>query len=350
MTLADWQKELADLGPATPNRVAFAAAHVVIEDEAGECVDWAATDAQRTFLDGHGFGVAEAMDTAQRFDLGWSVAKTLIERTSALQLENGFAAGASADHTQANFPAELAVAVAWQVDFIREAGGLPVILPMPALAAKQASADEFVQVYADILAASEGPILLHWLGPMFLAGLESYFPEDSFERIMALDTDRIVGAKISLLDANREISIRQGLASDGQVIYTGDDLNFSELIAGVGDQVGEYSHALLGILNGITRPSGLALKFLAHGLHRRFLEIMKPCEKLSRHIFQNPTCHYKAGLAYLSWLDGRQSNPWLPLRADRERNASHYATLLNLALDAQVFADASAAKAKAKIF
>ena len=113
MTLADWQKELADLGPSTPNRVAFAAAHVVVEDEAGECVDWAATDAQRAFLSGHGFGVAEAMDTAQRFDLGWSVAKTLIERTSALQLENGFAAGASADHTQANSPVELVVAVAW---------------------------------------------------------------------------------------------------------------------------------------------------------------------------------------------------------------------------------------------
>ena len=348
MTLSAWKKELTDLGPAIPNRVAYAAAHVVVKDESGESVDWAATDAQRIFLNRHGFGIAEAMDTAQRFDLGWDVAKTLIERTAALNLENGFAAGASGDHAKPGALVELSAAVAWQVNFIREAGGLPVILPMPVLAAKQASADEFVQVYADILTASQGPILLHWLGPMFLTGLENYFPDDSFERIMALDTDRIVGAKISLLDASREISIRQGLASAGQIIYTGDYFHFAELIAGVGDQVGEYSHALLGILDAIARPAGLAFQFLSHGLHHRFLEIMKPCENLSRHLFQDPTCHYKAGIAYLSWLDGRQVNPWLPLRADRERDASHYQTLLDLALDARVFADASAAKAKAK--
>ncbi|MCX8229117.1 MAG: DUF993 family protein [Planctomycetota bacterium] len=321
------------------NRKAYAAAHVVVQDEAGEVVDWEATDAQRTFLDTQGFGIAEAMDTAQRFDLGWGVAKTLMERTSALSLKNGFVAGASADQADPKSWKELAQAVAWQVNFIQDAGGLPVILPMPMLAEKQASSDVFVEVYEGILRESRGPVLLHWLGPMFLKDMEHYFPEKSFERIMALDTDRIVGAKISLLDAEREVSLRQSLALQGQVIYTGDDFHFSALIAGTGEGVGEYSHALLGILDGIARPASQAFQKLADGDHKEFLKIMKPCEDLSRHLFQAPTQHYKAGLAFLSWLDGRQENPWLPLRADKSRDEPYFQEIFKLALRAHVFLD-----------
>lgn len=347
MSLAAWQRELDDLGSATPNRIAYAAAHVVVDNENGEHVDREATDTQRTFLDQHGFGIAEAMDTAQRFELGWNVAKTLIERTAALKLKNGFSAGASADHREPQNHGELSSAVAWQVNFIRDLGGLPVILPMPVLATEKANADEFVKVYADILSASVGPVILHWLGAMFMEGLGYYFPEDSFERIMALDRDRIIGVKLSLLDADREIAIRQELAKSGQVVYTGDDFNFAKLIAGVGDQPGEYSHALLGILDAIARPAGLAFQFLSHGMQHKFLEIMNPCEKLSRHLFQNPTHHYKAGIAYLSWLDDRQSNPWLPLGSHLNRDADHFRTLFELAMDAHVFADPSFAENRA---
>lgn len=358
MNLDHFQSKLAQLDAAatTPSsRIAYAAAHIVVDDEAGTMPNLEATDQLRRFLDQQGFGIAEAMDTAQRFELGWKVARTLIERTARLDLKHGFAAGVSADHVApVESLAELATAVAWQVDFVRECGGLPVILPMPQLAHVGASADEYVSVYRHILDQSSGQVLLHWLGPMFLPGLDAYFPGDSFERIMDLDHERIIGIKLSLLDADREKSIRQALAPHGQFVYTGDDFNFAALIAGDGqtpgviEQRGEFSHALLGIFDAIARPAGVALRLLAHGQRDDYMELMVPCEELSRVIFENPTRHYKAGLAYLSWLDGRQDNPWLPQQTHRQRDAKHYALVLDLAFKARVFADPAAAKVRAE--
>jgi len=349
--LSAFEEELAGLGLATQNRSAYAAAHVVVSDEVGEVIDWETTDAQRVFLDGHGFGIAEAMDTAQRFELGWNTARTLIERTAGLGLAHGFCAGASADHEPGSdrLPLDrLAAAVAWQVNFVRERGGLPVLLPMPSLSARGCGPNDYVKVYRRIIDGSTGPVLVHWLGPMFLERLDGYFPGDSFERIMALDRERIVGVKFSLLDAAREKAIRAELAPHGQLVYTGDDLHFAELICGEdeGDDDDPFSHALLGILDGIPRPAGLALRFLAHGQRNRFMELMQPCEQLSRLLFEAPTRHYKAGLAFLSWLDGRQANPYLPLCAHRHRDDVHRARLFDLALEARVFADPEAARAR----
>ena len=99
---------------ATPVRLCFGAAHVVLHEsyralghrldapaDAAEIrahVDWDATMRIRRWLDDNGFGIAEAMDTAQRFFLGWDSARELIARTSALRLTHGFCAGAGTDH------------------------------------------------------------------------------------------------------------------------------------------------------------------------------------------------------------------------------------------------------------
>jgi hypothetical protein len=71
-------------------RVAFAAAHVVVdpirtlEPLTQPIVDWDATIAYREYLWSLGFGVAEAMDTAQRgMGLDWSLALELIKRSTA---------------------------------------------------------------------------------------------------------------------------------------------------------------------------------------------------------------------------------------------------------------------------
>jgi len=356
MNLDHFEGKLAQLDAAanvSSVRIAYAAAHVVVHDEAGTELDLEATDQQRVFLDQHGFGIAEAMDTAQRFELGWDVARTLIEGTARLGLSHGFAAGVSADHVPTvESLSELATAVAWQVGFVRECGGLPVILPMPQLAHVGASADEYVAVYRDILDQSPGQVLLHWLGPMFLPGLDAYFPGDSFERIMDLDHERILGIKLSLLDADREKSIRAAIFKHGQHVYTGDDFNFAALIAGdgeapgVNEQRGEFSHALLGIFDAIARPAGVALRLLAHGELDDYMELMTPCEELSRVIFEDPTRHYKAGLAYLSWLDGRQQNPWLPQQAHLQRDAKHFTKVQDLAFKARVFGDPVVARAR----
>jgi hypothetical protein len=80
--------------PRTPgvrpawNRVAFAAAHVVSDPRANvdpwlaTAIDWDATLAYRRYLWEQGFGVAEAMDTAQRgMGLDWPTSLELIART-----------------------------------------------------------------------------------------------------------------------------------------------------------------------------------------------------------------------------------------------------------------------------
>src|SRR5881398_813537 len=70
------------------NRVAFAAAHVVaaplapIDPWLDAAIDWDATLAYRRYLWSLGFGVAEAMDTAQRgMGLDWSTSLELIRRS-----------------------------------------------------------------------------------------------------------------------------------------------------------------------------------------------------------------------------------------------------------------------------
>ena len=88
-------------------RTAYAAAHVVSDPlaEADPWVDWAVdwdrTLAFREHLWSLGFGVAEAMDTAQRgMGLDWPTSLELIRRSTALARSGGhlIASGAGTDH------------------------------------------------------------------------------------------------------------------------------------------------------------------------------------------------------------------------------------------------------------
>ena len=88
-------------------RTAFAAAHVVADPLAEadpwiDCaLDWDATLAFREHLWSLGFGVAEAMDTAQRgMGLDWPTSLELIRRSAALAKSGGhlIASGVGTDH------------------------------------------------------------------------------------------------------------------------------------------------------------------------------------------------------------------------------------------------------------
>ena len=70
--------------PPVSRRV-WAAAHVAaVRGADGEVIDWESTMRFREHLWAHGFGVAEAMDTAQRgMGLPWEQAKELIARSAA---------------------------------------------------------------------------------------------------------------------------------------------------------------------------------------------------------------------------------------------------------------------------
>src|SRR5690606_28748211 len=94
------------------NRVAFAAAHVVADPDApidpwiDVALDWEATLAYRRYLWSLGFGVAEAMDTAQRgMGLDWPTSLELIRRTAAEARATPDAvlfSGAGTDHLPAD--------------------------------------------------------------------------------------------------------------------------------------------------------------------------------------------------------------------------------------------------------
>jgi len=373
--------ELDGLGPAPPVRVAFAASRIVMRPEYGALghspeqpgaseeiaahIDRAATSALRRELDAHGFGIAEAMDTAQRFSIGWEAARLLIEDTGALGLAHGFVAGAGCDHLERVRDAgELVDGIVHQARLIQSAGGGVVLLPQPCLCERGADADEFYEVYAAVIDALQGPLIVHWLGEAFHAGLAGYFPGDSFERVMAHDPSKVLGVKLSLLDAAFEERTRRALAEREQVVLTGDDHNFAGLILGAGASpstppaareagpwsfsLGDHSHALLGVLDGVALPAGLALRFLAHGRRERYLELMGPCEELGRALFAHPTQHYKAGLAFLSWLDGRQQTPWLANGEESCRDRDELMRTLELACKARVFSRADVVLERAR--
>lgn len=376
--LDPFRAKLTNSAAVAPVRLVYAAAHLVLKEsyassahrfdqplpaaEIADAVDWENTFELRRRLDGLGFGIAEAMDTAQRFLIGWENASRLIEGCGALDLEHGFVAGAGVDHLdRVENEDQLVEGVVFQARAIQAAGGIPILLPLIWLCEQSYDEDGYVRVYGQIAESLDGPIFVHWLGEMFLPALAGYFPGNSFLRILAAHPETLRGAKLSLLDADLELRLRRDLATRGQVMLTGDDFNFSQLMLG-GEVTGEasfgtkrvptgdFSHGLLGIFDGIAEPASLALQFLARGDESTYTELMSPCETLSRHLFEAPTQHYKAGLAFLAWLNGQQANPMLVGHEERARSNAHYLEAARLASAAGVIANAQLAATRLREF
>jgi hypothetical protein len=117
-------------------------------------------------------------------------------------------------------------------------------------------------------------------------------------------------------------------------MYTGDDFNYAELIAG--DGVGESpnrtrSDALLGIFDAIAPAANAALGALAVGDTARFHEILAPTVPLSRHIFAAPTRFYKTGVVFMAWINGHQSHFTMVGGQQSTRSLTHLAELFRLA-------------------
>lgn len=366
--LEPFVRKLAALDEAKPVRLVYAAAHIVMLPSYAEVphtltapappaeitphIDWEGTAALRVRLDELGFGIAEAMDTAQRFLIGWENALRLIQNTGAARLESGFVAGAGVDHLDAiESEDELVAGVVFQARAIQAAGGLVILLPLVWLCEQGYAEEDYVRVYGRIFDELSGPLFVHWLGPMFLPALAGYFPGNSFRRVMALDPRKVRGAKLSLLDADREVRLRRHLLARDQILLTGDDFHFGALMTGgpilretklKGRRIplGDFSHGLLGIFDAIAAPASLALEFLARGEESTYFELVGPCEALGKHLFQAPTQHYKAGLAFLSWLSGAQDNPMLVCHEERARETAHYLEAARLASLAGALCDA----------
>ena len=195
-------------------------------------------------------------------------------------------------------------------------------------------------------------MILHWLGDMFDPALGGYWGSDDFEpaletvlAIIERHRDKVEGIKISLLDAGKEVALRRRLP-DGVLMFTGDDFNYAELIAGDGER---HSHALLGIFDAIAPVANAALGRLAADDVAGFHALMAPTVPLSRAIFEAPTAYYKAGIVFLAWLNGHQDHFVMVGGMQSARSIGHYANVFRLADQAGLLRDPELAVSRMKI-
>jgi hypothetical protein len=154
-------------------------------------------------------------------------------------------------------------------------------------------------------------------------------------KIIEEHSAKIDGVKVSLLDKEREIRLRERLPI-GVKLYTGDDFNYPELV--LGDSAG-FSHALLGIFDGIAAAAAAAVGALDEGNVPLYRQILEPTVPLARHIFRTPTYYYKTGLTFLAYLNGHQDHFRMVGGLESGRSVTHLCEMLVLADRAGVIRD-----------
>ena len=351
--------------PAKPfTRVAFAAAHVAADPLSAKdpwldaAIDWEATLAYRRHLWSWGFGVAEAMDTAQRgMGLDWASSLRLIEKSvaEAKGIPGAHvASGAGTDHLSGNEKHSLETIIAAyesQCAAIEKVGGRIILMASRALAASAKSPDDYARVYDRILGQVKESVIIHWLGEMFDPALEGYWGKKNHQeamevclQVLSRNASRVDGIKISLLDKDKEVAMRRRLPK-GVRMYTGDDFNFAELIEG--DAEG-HSDALLGIFDSIAPAASQALTYLGEKNNKAYHEALAPTVPLSRHMFCAPTRFYKTGVVFMAWLNGHQDHFVMVGGQQSARSVLHFAELFRLADAAGLLADPALACARMK--
>lgn len=351
--------------PSAPitSRHAYAAAHVIPEVTADNTpgaparLDWDATMAYRHELWSYGLGVADAMDTAQRgMGLDWAATQQLIKRTgveAASVVSAGAAVtagksvrdlvscGAGTDQLD---PALLPTGAAGiqavldayreQVAVVSEAGPKVILMASRALAKVATGPDDYLHVYSTLLQEADQPVILHWLGTMFDPALAGYWGSndvstatDTFLSLIREHADKVDGVKVSLLDASHEVALRAAL-SEGVRLYTGDDFNYPELIDGDGTH---HSDALLGIFAAIYPAASAALQSYDAGDAVKARAILDSTRELGKHIFSAPTFYYKTGIAFMSWLNGKQPGFQMVGGLHSGRSVVHLAKTFELA-------------------
>ncbi|HVR31336.1 MAG TPA: dihydrodipicolinate synthase family protein [Acidimicrobiia bacterium] len=337
------------------SRVLYAAAHVVADplgDPVGtNAIDWDATMAFRRHLWTLGFGVAEAMDTAQRgMGLDLAAVRILIDRSLAEAKSEGgvVACGITTDDLVGSGHTLDAIIASYldQLSFVQERGGSVVMMASRALAASARHVDDYRRVYGAVLAEVDRPVIIHWLGPMFDPALAGYWgsadPFEAMQLLIGIVTDhaeRIDGVKVSMLDESLEVEFRRSLP-DGVRCYTGDDFNFPSLITGDGTH---HSDALLGIFDAIAPVAMNACLALDAGDVAEFDRLLGPTVPLSRLMFEAPTFHYKTGLTFLAYLNGHQRHFRMLGGQESARSIVHLAELVRLADAAGLITDPDAA-------
>ena len=347
--------------PLSPeaSRVIYSAAHVVANarsahDPSGAAdIDWGKTLEFRRYLDGLGLGIAEAMDTAQRgMGLNWDGALELIRQTRQELPNARVANGVGTDHLA---PADAAgvddVRRAYfeQLEAVQKLDARVILMASRALAKLARGPEDYIKIYGEILHAADHPVILHWLGPMFDPALAGYWGTDEFDQaldtvtqIIAEHASKVDGIKISLLDKDKEIALRDRLPV-GVKMYTGDDFNYPELIAG--DET-RYSHALLGIFDPLAPLVAEAVGHLDKGDVTGFRAVLDPTVDFAREVFRAPTQYYKTGVVFLAWLNGFQEHFIMLGGAQAMRPLPHFCQLFTMADQIGLLRDVELAQAR----
>ncbi|WP_305987096.1 dihydrodipicolinate synthase family protein [Roseibium sp. MMSF_3544] len=307
--------------PENPARVVYSAAHVVAdpftanEPSGRPAIDWEKTLEFRRYLAGLGLGIAEAMDTAQRgMGLDWPTALELIRHTRETLPDARVTNGCGTeqlDPADARTVDDVKRAYLEQLGAIQKLDARVILMASRALARVAASAADYKAIYRAVLSECEHPVILHWLGEMFDPQLAGYWGSGNFTEtletvveIIEENAAKVDGIKISLLDKDKEIALRCRLP-EGVKLYTGDDFNYPELMAGDDEA---FSHALLGIFDPIAPSAAYAVDRLGHGDLAGFRSTLDQTVPLARLIFRAPTQYYKTGVVFLAWLNGFQDH------------------------------------------
>jgi hypothetical protein len=346
------------------DRVALSAVHVVsnpladVDPWTAPAIDWDATIRYRRHIWSLGLGVAEAMDTAQRgMGLGWDEALQLISRSieAARDVKGAVLfSGAGTDHIAPDASVTLDDVIRGyedQISAIEALGGRIILMASRALKVAARSPGDYAKVYDRILRQVREPLIIHWLGEMFDPQLEDYWgfkdhaaAMDVCLAIIADHAGKVDGIKISLLDKDKEIVMRRRLPS-GVRMYTGDDFNYPELIAG--DAHG-HSDALLGIFDAIAPAASSALAAHRRGDLGEYHEILAPTVPLARHMFSAPTQFYKTGVVFMAYLNAHQSHFTMVGGQQSARSILHLAEIFRLADAAGLLDDPDVAAARMK--
>ena len=348
----------ADGGAPPRERLPYAAVHVVADARADTSpggparLDWERTLAFRRYIWRYGLGVAEAMDTAQRgMGLDWEASKELIRRSVAEARTVGgrIVCGAQTDHLKpgsARTLRDIEAAYEEQCEFVEAQGGQVVLMASRELARIARGAEDYAQVYGNVLAQLRRPALIHWLGDVFDPALAGYWGHADVDRAMAVcldviaaNVEKVEGLKLSLLDQEREIAMRAQLPERVRM-FTGDDFDYPTTILGDGER---HSDALLGAFDAIAPAASAALLALDQGDTATFNSVLAPTVPLSRHVFAHPTFYYKTGVVFLAYLNGHQDHFRMVGGLESGRSAVHLARLFVLADEAGLLRDAEVA-------
>jgi hypothetical protein len=347
------------------SRAVYAAAHVVADPLKAcdavpgvEQIDWDATLELRRRLWSLGLGVAESMDTAQRgMGLDWAGARELALRTLADADQRGgeVVVGIATDQINGATTdlGRIRDAYLEQIADIESAGGSVVMMASRHLARAAQGPDDYARVYGEVLEQAGRPVILHWLGAMFDPALVGYWGHDEPKAamgcvadIIGAHVDKVRGIKVSLLDAALETLLREMIPAPARV-FTGDDFNYVDLIAGDGTR---HSEALLGAFAAVPRLASAAFVRLDAGDVEGFKRILGPTQPLSRLVFSAPTQYYKVGVAWLTYLDGGQDHFRMLKGFETGRSLLHLAELVRVAGGLGLFTDPDLAAQRASAY